>query len=263
MWALWQDGMRAIICSLSTAPAGTTMWSLPVWRDLPLLVGPTITLNKQAAEHLFSDACRTFYFSFKPFTIAVMCSKAFRSSFLNSLVNSASSTGKSASVSKNCCEVIPKNSQMQNRPLLLGLSYRVPFRPISAAFAFMPSIVSRITASSSIPSISHPLRTTSRLTPEAKDLSLNFFFTDFTSRSRTLLEGRMGRKNWLFSNTPGGAQGSATIYSLIETAKENHLDPYRYLLWIFKDAPKHAKAGDGWAEHFAPANAPATCKVNT
>ena len=36
----------------------------------------------------------------------------------------------------------------------------------------------------------------------------------------------MGRKNWLFSNTPAGAQSSAVIYSLIETAKENDLDPY-------------------------------------
>ena len=33
----------------------------------------------------------------------------------------------------------------------------------------------------------------------------------------------MGRKNWLFANTPGGAQASAVIYSLIETAKENGL----------------------------------------
>ena len=40
----------------------------------------------------------------------------------------------------------------------------------------------------------------------------------------------MGRKGWLFSNTPAGAQASAVIYSLIETAKENVLDPYRYLL---------------------------------
>ncbi|WP_423783401.1 IS66 family transposase, partial [Gemmiger formicilis] len=38
----------------------------------------------------------------------------------------------------------------------------------------------------------------------------------------------MGRKNWLFANTPGSAQASAVIYSLIETAKENGLDPYRY-----------------------------------
>ena len=29
----------------------------------------------------------------------------------------------------------------------------------------------------------------------------------------------MGRKNWLFANTPGGAQASSVIYSLIETAK--------------------------------------------
>ena len=36
----------------------------------------------------------------------------------------------------------------------------------------------------------------------------------------------MGRKNWLFANTPAGAQSSAVIYSLIETAKENELDPY-------------------------------------
>ena len=39
----------------------------------------------------------------------------------------------------------------------------------------------------------------------------------------------MGRKNWLFANTEGGAQSSAIVYSLIETAKENGLDPYRYL----------------------------------
>ena len=33
----------------------------------------------------------------------------------------------------------------------------------------------------------------------------------------------MGRKNWLFANTPGGAQASSVIYSLIETAKANGL----------------------------------------
>lgn len=42
------------------------------------------------------------------------------------------------------------------------------------------------------------------------------------------------RKNSLFANMPGGTQGSAMIFNLIETAKENRLDPYRYLanvLW--------------------------------
>ena len=45
------------------------------------------------------------------------------------------------------------------------------------------------------------------------------------------------RKNFLFANTPGGAQSSAVIFSLIETAKENGLDPYRYLLYVLKTAP--------------------------
>jgi hypothetical protein len=39
----------------------------------------------------------------------------------------------------------------------------------------------------------------------------------------------IGRKNWLFANTPRGAKASATIYSVIETAKENGLNPFQYL----------------------------------
>lgn len=71
----------------------------------------------------------------------------------------------------------------------------------------------------------------------------------------------MGRKNWLFANTPGGAQASAVIYSLIETAKENGLDPYRYLLWILQNAPQLSETDAAWAEQFTPANAPQECKI--
>ena len=39
----------------------------------------------------------------------------------------------------------------------------------------------------------------------------------------------IGRKNWLFSGSPRGAKSSAALYSLIETAKANGVDPYRYL----------------------------------
>ena len=42
----------------------------------------------------------------------------------------------------------------------------------------------------------------------------------------------MDRKNFLFANTPNGAQGSAIIFSMIETAKENGLDPFHYLVWV-------------------------------
>ena len=48
------------------------------------------------------------------------------------------------------------------------------------------------------------------------------------------------RKNFLFANTPRGAQASAIIFSLIETAKENGLNPYDYLVYIFSHAPQWA-----------------------
>ena len=39
----------------------------------------------------------------------------------------------------------------------------------------------------------------------------------------------VGHKNWLFAETPEGAEVSALIYSLIETARANKLEPYAYL----------------------------------
>ena len=71
----------------------------------------------------------------------------------------------------------------------------------------------------------------------------------------------MGRKNWLFANTPGGAQASSVIYSLIETAKENGFDPYRYLLWVLQNAPALSQTDAAWAEQLTPANAPQECKI--
>lgn len=70
----------------------------------------------------------------------------------------------------------------------------------------------------------------------------------------------MGRKNFLFANTEGGAQGSATIYSLIETAKENGLDPYRYLVHVLTEAPVLAAAREDWADRLLPENAPKECR---
>ena len=70
---------------------------------------------------------------------------------------------------------------------------------------------------------------------------------------RVLLDGRLelsnnraersikpfviGRKNWLFNNTPKGADASAILYSIIETSKENGLIPYEYLTSVFRTAP--------------------------
>ncbi len=47
----------------------------------------------------------------------------------------------------------------------------------------------------------------------------------------------LGRKNWLFSGHPDGACASATLFSLVETAKANGLKPYFYLRYLFEQLP--------------------------
>jgi len=47
----------------------------------------------------------------------------------------------------------------------------------------------------------------------------------------------LGRKNWLFSNTPRGADASATIYSIVESAKANALKPFDYLAFLLEHLP--------------------------
>ena len=72
----------------------------------------------------------------------------------------------------------------------------------------------------------------------------------------------IGRKNFLFAITPRGAQNRAIMFSLIETAKENHLDPYSYLCYIFKKAPTLDQEMPGWVTTLLPEHAPAECSVN-
>lgn len=47
----------------------------------------------------------------------------------------------------------------------------------------------------------------------------------------------VGRKNWLFSDSVPGVKASANLYSLIETAKANGLEPYAYLRYVFTELP--------------------------
>lgn len=47
----------------------------------------------------------------------------------------------------------------------------------------------------------------------------------------------IGRKNWLFSGSPKGAEASAGVYTLIETAKANGLNPRKYIQYILSDIP--------------------------
>lgn len=73
----------------------------------------------------------------------------------------------------------------------------------------------------------------------------------------------IGRKNWLFANTPRGARSSAVIYSLVETAKENDLNPFAYLSYLFEQLPNMDITAPALLDQLLPwsANLPATCRV--
>lgn len=48
----------------------------------------------------------------------------------------------------------------------------------------------------------------------------------------------VGRRNWLFSGSPKGASASPIVYSLVETAKANSLNPYKYLNLLLEILPR-------------------------
>ncbi len=54
----------------------------------------------------------------------------------------------------------------------------------------------------------------------------------------------IGRKNWLFADTPKGAKASANLYSLVETAKANGLEPWAYLEKLFTELPSVTTEAD-------------------
>jgi len=84
--------------------------------------------------------------------------------------------------------------------------------------------------------------------------ALNYLHNEWDKLIRYLDDGRLeidnnaaenairpfvvGRKNWLFSDSVKGVKASANLYSLIETAKANGLEPYAYLRYLFAELPK-------------------------
>jgi hypothetical protein len=61
---------------------------------------------------------------------------------------------------------------------------------------------------------------------------------DNNSVERAIRPVAIGRKNWLFADTPDGAHTNARFYSLIETCKLHGHESYAYLKYIFKELPR-------------------------
>ena len=62
-----------------------------------------------------------------------------------------------------------------------------------------------------------------------------------------------GRKNWMFADTPDGANASALVYSLVETAKANNVDVYYYLKYLLLKTPT-SQTSDEELEKLCPWN---------
>lgn len=67
---------------------------------------------------------------------------------------------------------------------------------------------------------------------------------DNNADERAIRPFAIGRRNWLFSDTPEGAHTNARFYSLIETCKLHGHEPYAYLKHIFKELPLAASVED-------------------
>lgn len=75
-------------------------------------------------------------------------------------------------------------------------------------------------------------------------LGLNLGRTSLITDENAIRPFCDGRRNWLFSDTPEVAQASATIYSLIESAKANAPESYNYLRYLFEKLPFAKTAED-------------------
>jgi len=98
--------------------------------------------------------------------------------------------------------------------------------------------------------------------------ALNYLITQWAYLKNVYLDGRLElsnnraersikpfvihRKAWLFANTVNGAKSSAVIYSLVESAKENHLRPFEYLVWLLETIPNTSTGSLDYLLPFSP-----------
>ena len=70
-------------------------------------------------------------------------------------------------------------------------------------------------------------------------------------RSNAIRPFTVGRKNWLFRAAPKGATASALVYTMVEMAKANNLNIYKYLTYLLDCRPSE-EMSDDQLETFTP-----------
>ena len=109
-------------------------------------------------------------------------------------------------------------------------------QPVLDAFsAWLQSQSSRVTPKSALgQAIKYCRNQWSRLTMFLEDGRLEI---DNNRSERAIKPFVIGRKNWMFAASMKGAKASAIVYSIVETAKENQLNPLNYLTFVFEQLP--------------------------
>lgn len=116
------------------------------------------------------------------------------------------------------------------------------------------------------PEASEGIRKAVTYTNNCRPYMMNYLQDGACSLSNNLSENSIrplvvGRKNWLFSDTPAGAAASMRVYSMVETAKANGLDALKYLTFLLEHRPS-TEMSDKELEQLAPWSqlAQETCK---
>lgn len=86
---------------------------------------------------------------------------------------------------------------------------------------------------------------------QSKEIGLAISLVKFCKKNG-IDSKEIGRKKWLFSTSQRGAHASANLYSLIETAKANDIEPYEYMKKILTELPNIKSVKD--VENLLPWN---------
>ena len=100
-----------------------------------------------------------------------------------------------------------------------------------------------------------------------KDTLMTYLEDGHCSLSNNLSENAIrpftvGRKNWLFSASPKGAASSAIVYTMVEMAKANDLNTYKYLTYLLSQRPDD-KMSDEQLEQLAPLHIPQELRIRS
>ena len=101
--------------------------------------------------------------------------------------------------------------------------------------------------------LKHTFYTLHTIIPDFGDVRKLTGYSPFTNNlsENAIRPFTVGRKNWLFSASPKGAASSAIVYTMVEMAKANDLNTYKYLTYLLSQRPDD-KMSDEQLEQLAP-----------